>query len=271
MNGEILPLIGSQHAPAHLQRWHVGGVWRRAVNLYTDKGEQLTLHDQGRGLTPGGWLLRHRDFTRVSRALQAGRRVDADEEALRIGHLTLRPPQRRCALTLRAHSACLSLPASMLDLPEETGLFGLLSQSIAAPFSSELKQFCHCFSAALQGEIVDWRPWLGKGPGLTPSSDDMLVGMLLAAQMDGALSSKQCEKFFTASGNLFVVTTRVSASYLRYASQGLFGSPLLHFATSLQRGLRITQAVEKLLGVGHTSGADTLLGFWLARQLITKG
>lgn len=271
MNAMILPLIGSQHAPAHQQRWHVGGVWRRAVNLYTEQGEQLTLHDRGRGLTPGGWLLRHRDFTRVCHALQAGKRVEADEQALRIGHLTLRPPQRRCSLSLRVRPNCLALPASVLDLPEETGLFGLLSQAIAAPFPAELKQFCHCFSAALQGEIQDWRPWLGRGPGLTPSSDDMLVGMLLAAQLDGALSPQQCEEFFAASGNLFVVTTRVSASYLRYASHGLFGSPLLHFATSVQRGLRIAQSVEKLLGVGHTSGADTLLGFWLARQLITKG
>ncbi len=33
-----------------------------------------------------------------------------------------------------------------------------------------------------------WRHWLGKGPGLTPSHDDTLSGMLLAAWYYGAFS-----------------------------------------------------------------------------------
>jgi hypothetical protein len=42
----------------------------------------------------------------------------------------------------------------------------------------------------------------------------------------------------------------------------------MHFACALQRGRRLEPAVEALLAMGHTSGADTLLGFWLAQHLI---
>jgi hypothetical protein len=64
--------------------------------------------------------------------------------------------------------------------PEETGLFGPLSQAIHLPHHPELRQLRHCFASALTGNAVDWRLWLGKGPGLTPSMDDMLIGMMLA-------------------------------------------------------------------------------------------
>ncbi|WP_159203394.1 DUF2877 domain-containing protein, partial [Klebsiella pneumoniae] len=56
--------------------------------------------------------------------------------------------------------------------------------------------------------------------------------------------------------------------YLRYASKGCFASPLLHVVNALQCGRRIEPAVEALLAMGHTSGADTLLGFWLAQQIM---
>ncbi|WP_117048147.1 oxamate carbamoyltransferase subunit AllH family protein, partial [Klebsiella pneumoniae] len=57
-------------------------------------------------------------------------------------------------------------------------------------------------------------------------------------------------------------------NYLRYASKGCFASPLLHVVNALQCGRRIEPAVEALLAMGHTSGADTLLGFWLAQQIM---
>ena len=151
---------------------------------------------------------------------------------------------------------------------EETGLFGPLSQAIELRQHPELRQLRHCFASALAGNAVDWRLWLGKGPGLTPSLDDMLIGMMLAAWRAGRMSRHGGQAFFRASGDLHAATTQVSVNYLRYASVGRFASPLLHFSHALQRGRRIEPAVEALLAMGHTSGADTLLGFWLAQHII---
>lgn len=61
------------------------------------------------------------------------------------------------------------------------GFFGPLAMAASDPLPAELRQFRHCFQAALNGVKTDWRHWLGKGPGLTPSHDDTLSGMLLAA------------------------------------------------------------------------------------------
>ncbi len=151
---------------------------------------------------------------------------------------------------------------------EETGLFGPLALAAGDPLPAELRQFRHCFQAALNGVKTDWRHWLGKGPGLTPSHDDTLSGMLLAARYYGALDTRSGRQFFACSDNLQLVTTAVSVSYLRYAAQGYFASLLLHFVHALSCPKRTAVAIDSLLALGHTSGADTLLGFWLGQQLL---
>lgn len=143
-----------------------------------------------------------------------------------------------------------------------------LALAASDPLTAELRQFRHCFQAALNGVKTDWRHWLGKGPGLTPSHDDTLSGMLLAAWYYGALDARSGRPFFACSDNLQLVTTAVSVSYLRYAAQGYFASPLLHFVHALSCPKRTAVAIDSLLALGHTSGADTLLGFWLGQQLL---
>lgn len=172
---------------------------------------------------------------------------------------TERDPQCRSQQIATLEDAGIAVVSS---LPEAT----LLAAS--DPLTAELRQFRHCFQAALNGVKTDWRHWLGKGPGLTPSHDDTLSGMLLAAWYYGALDARSGRPFFACSDNLQLVTTAVSVSYLRYAAQGYFASPLLHFVHALSCPKRTAVAIDSLLALGHTSGADTLLGFWLGQQLL---
>ena len=58
----IHPLLASSSAPNYRQSWRLAGVWRRAINLMTESGELLTLHRQGSGFGPGGWMLRRAQF-----------------------------------------------------------------------------------------------------------------------------------------------------------------------------------------------------------------
>lgn len=46
----------------------------------------------------------------------------------------------------------------------------------------------------------------------------------------------------------------MSVSYLRYAAQGYFASPLLHFVHALSCPKRTAVAIDSLLALGHTSG-----------------
>ncbi len=96
-----------------------------------------------------------------------------------------------------------------------------------------------------------------KAPVLTPSHDDTLSGMLLAAWYYGALDARSGRQFFACSDNLQSVTTAVSVSYLRYAAQGYFASPLLHFVHALSCPKRTAVAIYSLLALGIRQGQST--------------
>lgn len=264
----IRPLIGSVDAPDHRQPWRIGGLWPHTINLYVESGELLTLHRQGQGISPSGWVLRHRDFTQLYAALQAGVSPVVQERGIYVDDILLAPPVRRCCLRLTYSPGGTTLPDVYLHRPEETGLYGPLMQAASLHQHPELLQLRDYFAWALAGSSVDWRQWLGKGPGLTPSLDDMLIGMMLAAWCAGKMTYQGGRAFFRASGDLHAITTQVSVNYLLYASKGRFASPLLHLTYALYRERRISAAVDALLAMGHSSGADTLLGFWLAQQIL---
>ena len=82
------------------------------------------------------------------------------------------------------------------------------------------------FSRWLRGDTVDWHQALGKGPGLTPSNDDTLLGLLLSAHLDSRIPVTGLAPFFAQTPPLDALTTLVSAHYLRYAEQGVFATPL---------------------------------------------
>jgi uncharacterized protein DUF2877 len=105
--------------------------------------------------------------------------------------------------------------------------------------------------------------WLGRGPGLTPSGDDILVGMLVALQLsrviDVAALAALREPLEAAAGRL---TTDISAEYLHHACRGMAAAPVCDLLVALDRGevVAVAGAVERLGSYGHTSGMDCALG-----------
>ena len=55
------------------------------------------------------------------------------------------------------------------------------------PLTPEPAALVRDFSRWLRGDTVDWHQALGKGPGLTPSNDDTLLGLLLSAHLDSRI------------------------------------------------------------------------------------
>ncbi len=109
---------------------------------------------------------------------------------------------------------------------------------------------------------------LGFGPGLTPSGDDALCGVILA------LSAMRTERAAGTLGRLAEAvsrecaeaTTALSAQFLSAAIEGQ-GSGVLHaFVVALVSGemARIPAAMEKLSRVGHSSGLDAAAGVIIA-------
>ena len=117
---------------------------------------------------------------------------------------------------------------------------------------------------AIAGEIA------GRGPGLTPSGDDLLVGICYALTVWPRLvagDARTVRELLVGAAR--PRTTRISAAYLDAARDGLAAEPWHVLIRSLGGPAAETRAaVRRLLLVGETSGADALTGFcWAWRRL----
>ena len=123
---------------------------------------------------------------------------------------------------------------------------------------------------AASASAIVGREVAGRGPGLTPSGDDLLVGIMLAAGVlprAGSVRGVDEVRDVLAAAAL-PRTTRISGAYLHAARHGLAGEPwhvLVRALPGPPESLR--RAVRRLLRIGETSGADALTGFcWVWRE-----
>lgn len=126
-------------------------------------------------------------------------------------------------------------------------------------------------AAAATGDSVDAarvhaiRFLIGRGPGLTPSGDDALIGCGIALHLaDG--SSGRAAAFDRALSYVRAVrpdaTTVVSAAYLAAYGAG-FANPIVRELVDAARArdaAAVDRVLTRIMRIGHTSGADTLLG-----------
>jgi len=105
---------------------------------------------------------------------------------------------------------------------------------------------------------------LGAGPGLTPSADDFVIGLLL--------SLNRWQKPFWSADSLrslndqlvkaaYLKTTTLSANLIECATLGWADERLINALDLLVTGIaREPEIVAHLLGWGHSSGVDAFVG-----------
>lgn len=91
----IHPLLASQQSPDFRQSWQLSGVWRRAINLVAEGGALLTLHRQGSGFSPAGWVIRTHDFDALRAVLRGNESPQAVPGGIQLGPFLLCQPHRR--------------------------------------------------------------------------------------------------------------------------------------------------------------------------------
>ena len=105
---------------------------------------------------------------------------------------------------------------------------------------------------------------LGLGPGLTPSGDDVLCGVLLGLHAIGAtaIASELAGSVLSAAP---LQTTPLSRALLAASAEGEGGEALHRFiaAASSASADQLDCVVENLGRIGHTSGWDALAGAFL--------
>lgn len=95
---------------------------------------------------------------------------------------------------------------------------------------------------------------IGRGPGLTPSGDDVLVGLL------ASLGLQLRERLARGLAPVLSTTTSLSRHLIEEAGLGLPGRALHELVVALLTGTKFAGAMDRALATGATSGADAALG-----------
>lgn len=98
---------------------------------------------------------------------------------------------------------------------------------------------------------------IGLGPGLTPAGDDVLAGLLTGLHATG---HADLARRWGRVERLDERTTALSADLIRLAAAGHAGVEVLHLLAAMHSGAPLRRPIERLLSVGHTSGADLATG-----------
>lgn len=204
-------------------------------------------------------------FLECSRAERADLRLDAVEAA----NKTVRPKER--------------VPV-LLDLLRETdedGLSPLVTGSAGNVYSRFLESRAALLvQAAADGETeraaLAAERIAGCGPGLTPSSDDLLTGYLGALRVifNARGTPEKTDMLRVMAERAAGMTNRISATFLRACGEGLASRnylTLLQLVFSDADAARVQSAARSVLSVGSTSGGDTLTGLVLALTHHTEG
>ncbi len=291
--------IGSR-APCRFVRGGVHSVFRQACNIELDDGALVTLLGQEPGNLPHGirCLLPEPEDFQVW--LRPGQAVATDGSLLRIseagvavdlsGAAHWRCGLDGCAIDPDAEPSVRALRAARLVLQQQAprnGFAPLLLRD-AAPGSSleqamqtRLRQTLPALSRA--GSSLDCGAaaqalgqLAGLGPGLTPSGDDFIVGYLAALYVR-CLREPLLRAFLVG---LIAPVTRLAAAgnsisrqFMLNALAGEFSESLAQvvLAVAAHDELRLRQSAARLVRVGHSSGADSLVGllFGLRPSLVS--
>lgn len=106
---------------------------------------------------------------------------------------------------------------------------------------------------------------IGRGLGLTPSGDDVLVGLLAILKATGKNKGLVEKIKNSIENNGRTKTTDISYEYLDYAVQGKFSNIVKETCIDLIMGdkYKVLNSAMNLIHMGHTSGMDTLKGILL--------
>jgi len=193
----------------------------------------------------------------------AAKRVDLSVDAVPIAERAPRPRTRLPVLRSVLQSGDASAGLSPLVTGAETNVYAdFLRPRVRALVEAVAKVDGR--DAALAAERL-----AGCGPGLTPSSDDLLTGYLATVRvLARAGFGPDARAFLPAlAARAAAKTNRVSATFLLQSGEGLVNEwflTLLRTIFSNADDGAVERAAKRAASIGSTSGGDMLTGMALA-------
>ena len=232
------------------------GVFRDAVYLAVDGGVLPLVAAGGLRLPTGLWLpgtlgsptalgsSPGAPGAPVAWGVHPGCRVPVGAGEVRLPQVTVRAVRTWLPQRVPVAGAVGGLPVAHSALREVAR--ELARAALAAPADGKVDR--------VVGRLV------GAGPGLTPSGDDVLCGLLLGLRLSGR--PEAVARLWGQVAPRLASTTALSAALLREAAEGYAVPPVVALTTALADGepREVERRVAEVLAIGHTSGADLLAG-----------
>lgn len=247
-------------------RGEVAAVFEHAVYVARPDDSFVVLHAAAHGHTPTSVLVD--DARPLAWGIRVGDRAAGRVGRVRIGPATFdaRQAARWCPPAPPRRAAIGGGCGVLAGLPASAHTFDAVAR-LRLPLRALVRSLD---SARPRDLAAALHALVGTGPGLTPSGDDALVGVLAVLSRGGA--TRQLSMVQSALPPLLARTSPISAHYLRLALAGHFGEHLLALVDAcVGIGDAPAGLVARVHATGATSGADALVGIEAALGLLARG
>jgi hypothetical protein len=256
----LSPAVAMRLEAAPPQAGRVHSVFTRAVNLSWHDGGLLTLQAPGVLAAPFAAALARMP---AATAIHPGVSVERRGDALVLGGVGVRWRGATLANTAVRGSPGAPPPALAVLMDECRGqsgraLWNPIGQRARSRLGEGLRR--RHVGTFLEGAFG----LIGLGEGLTPAGDDCLVGALAVIQrFDGPWLAAHPEIQASVRQRAWAGTTAVAREFIVHALAGHFAESVVDLM-EVDSVEAVRRRAARLIGVGATSGSDTLLGIRLA-------
>ncbi|MFD0621154.1 DUF2877 domain-containing protein [Paenibacillus sp. GCM10027629] len=274
-----------QHTTFH---GYVHSVFDRTINVEcSENGELYTLACQHLDNAPNTMLI---DMDRFSElAIKVNDMVYADQRIVHIGdQLSIAMDQVttwECQLPFFPNNigSVINHLAFTKEIIEQRGKCGGMKPDLtrSSIFEQETSRLLSERSLMLQEALLQHRVsdalrhaagLIGLGPGLTPSGDDFLVGLLSTFHMEnspGRIYQGFGEKIVDVARTL---TNEISYTALKQASKGRVRESITRLLHSITCGKQeeLILSLDKVLNIGSSSGTDIVYGIVCGLEINIK-
>ena len=254
---------------------YIHSIYQHTINVLTPKG-LLSLQDQSTPMTSLSVNIRLSSSLFQDLKLQVQDPVVINSTGIQVRHYHFLLHNAECfECTLEpssglTHTQKHQLIQDVFDIIDDTE-FGKVIRRIIhndVQVLSPLGQHAHLLLKDLD-TTASHDQWLhviqqliGFGPGLTPSGDDFISGILSAMTFEGP-ELKHAELYRAIIDTVLHhrhETTVVSSAFLEHASQKKFSRAIHELFYTYLQNQRSQEIIERIKQIGHTSGTDFLSG-----------
>jgi len=229
----------------------VHSMFEKGLNIVDQHGELIFAGTDENGTFPFGILLDPQTKQTIKTHIQVGDTLTVRHNRLSHNHFDMLLNSKTLPLNMDFERA------NITQLKENFQHISFKSYESTDFQRARMLSFINRLHDPTEHLDETFRYFIGRGQGLTPTGDDILVGILYGHFINNFIEYKHLETLKALIKE--PLTTIVSKRFLTCALDGLFSSKI----TALQYDPSI-ESMKRLIDVGSSSGMDTLYGIYMS-------